>query len=189
VTGAAGRRATGLAAPACAQRSDDHAPLPVERLYRDTAPMLRRFFRNRVRDRDDADDMVQEVFVRLARDTDAETLRNPAAWLQRVARNLVFDRTRRAAARHAASHVPLEEADLPAIAPDQMLGLEAGDMLHLYEAALATLSERTREVFLLHRIEDMTYREIASRLGITVATVEYHMMRALAHFDRALGTR
>ncbi len=191
MTGVAGRRDPALAAdPLAAPPAGGTASAAaVERLYRDTAPMLRRFFRNRLPDREEADDMVQEVFVRLTRGDDVSRLRNPAAWLQRVARNLLFDRARSGEARQAPLRVPLDEAQLPAMAPAQMAGLEAQDMFHRYEIALAALGERTRDVFLLHRIDELTYREIAGRLGITVATVEYHMMRALAHFDRALEDR
>ncbi|MBY8823315.1 RNA polymerase sigma factor [Sphingomonas colocasiae] len=161
----------------------------IDRLYREAAPSLRRFFKNRLRDGDAADDMVQETFLRLSGSAAPRALRNPAAWLQRVARNLVFDRTRRARAHGAPVHLALDEAELPPVAPDQLLALEAEDMQRCYEAALAALTARTREIFLLHRIDELGYREIAGRLGISVATVEYHMMRALAHFDRMLGQR
>jgi RNA polymerase sigma factor (sigma-70 family) len=185
----AAQRAADLAARFTDRSKNGRPRHSIERLYRDTAPLLRRFFRSRVRDYDDADDMVQEVFVRLARDDNVECLRNASAWLQRVARNLVLDRARSAEIRNMAKRVSLDEADLPAIQPDQMLGLEAADMRYRYEVALNALSERTREVFLLHRIEELSYREIANTLGISVSTVEYHMMRALAHFDRSLPDR
>lgn len=161
--------------------------IEVDQLYRESAPALRCYFRNRLRDRDAADDMVQETFLRLAGNGDAATIRNPAAWLQRVARNLIFDRTRKAKATRIHLHVPIEEADLPPVRPDQSDRLEACDLLDRYEEALGMLSERTAQIFLLHRLDELSYREIASRLGISVATVEYHMMRALAHFDRVLG--
>ncbi|MBV5323926.1 MAG: RNA polymerase sigma factor [Rhodospirillaceae bacterium] len=167
--------------------TDDRLSATVARLYRDRGPALRRFFRHRLSNRDDADDMVQEVFVRLARDDNASALRNPAAWLQRVARNLVFDVARRSEVRQASMRVSLHEAELPPVAPTQMLDLEARDMLRRFEEALSTLSERSCQVFRLHRIDELSYREIATHLGISVATVEYHMMRALAHLDRALG--
>jgi RNA polymerase sigma-70 factor (ECF subfamily) len=160
--------------------------LAIERLYRTAAPSLRHFFRHRTGDADAAEDMVQETFLRLSGSSRPDALRNPAAWLQRVARNLLFDRARRARAHGAPVHLPFDEVLLPQCPPEQALALEAEELRMRYEAALALLPARQREVFLLHRLDELTYREIASRLGITVATVEYHMGRALAHLDRML---
>src|SRR3546814_17625175 len=67
--------------------------------------------------------------------------------------------------------------------------LVASDTLRLYEAAIAGLPERTRMVFLLQRADDLTYRQIAKRLGVTLWTVEYHMKRAITHLDRMLADK
>lgn len=159
----------------------------IDRLFRAEAPRLLRFFRQRVRDSDIADDMVQEAFLRLAASPRAGTLRNPAAFLQRIARNLLFDRAKRSEVRLAAMHLPFDE-DLDAgVPPDQAAGLEAEELKAQYERALAALNPKTRQVFLLHWIEGLTYKEIQRHLGVSLGTVEYHMMRALAHIDRALG--
>lgn len=64
--------------------------------------------------------------------------------------------------------------------------LAADDMLRRYEDAIAGLPDRTRTIFLLHRADDLTYRQIARRLGVTLWTVEYHMKRAIVHLGRML---
>lgn len=64
--------------------------------------------------------------------------------------------------------------------------MEAADLMSLYEAAVDSMSPKTREVFLMHRVDELTYREIHEQLGISVATVEYHMMKALAHIAQAV---
>lgn len=158
----------------------------LERLYRDEAPGLSRFFRRRLRDSDDAPDMVQEAFLRLASFLARETVANPAPYLQRIARNLVFERSRRRNARLTASHVSLDESSDPGVCAEQGRLIEARDVLQIYQLALAELPEKTRSVFLLHRLEDLTYREIGERLGISVPTVQYHFARSLAHIDAAL---
>lgn len=165
---------------------DDEAALDMDRLFRSEAPRLRLWFSARTRDIDAANDMVQETFLRLSSNEAHLRLRNPAAWLQRVARNLLIDKARRDASRQAHLHVPLDEAMDAGVAPDQAARIEAGQLLESYERAIAQLTERTRQVFLLHRVEGLSYRQIAERLAISVSTVEYHMMRALAHLDRVL---
>jgi RNA polymerase sigma-70 factor (ECF subfamily) len=156
----------------------------LDRLFRSEGPRLLSFFRGRTRNADAASDMVQDAFVRLASRSGQGGLSNPAAYLQRIARNMLIDRKRRT----APVELPIEEQDL-AVPPRQEEGLAARDLLRLYEEAVAGLSDKTRTVFLLQRVEGLTYEQIRTRLGISIATVEYHMMRAIAHIDRMLDDR
>lgn len=128
---------------------------------------------------DHAPDLVQEVFVRAAGSRQAGVLANPAAFLTRIARNLLIDRSRR---RQTSNIIlfPLDEARDEAVQPDQEVAIQASDLQRVYEQAIDRLPEKTRRVFLLSRHENLTYRQISEQLGITVATVEYHMMRAIA---------
>lgn len=132
-----------------------------------------------------APDLVQEVFARAAGSTQASRLANPAAFLKRIARNLLIDRARRKAANDVIVF-PLEEQRDAACAPQQEWGLEAEDLLRLYREAVDSLPEKTRRVFLMHRVDEFSYREIHEELGISIATVEYHMMKALAHIARSV---
>src|SRR3546814_10902814 len=63
------------------------------------------------------------------------------------------------------------------------------DVMRAYRRALAELPDRTREVFLLHRVDELAYREIGEKLGISIPTVQYHVARALAHIDAPLARR
>ena len=160
----------------------------VERLYRSEAPRLRRFFRVRLGRDADAGDLVQEAFVRLAGRRKQDTLRNGAAYLQRIARNMVVDCLRHAAGRPPL--VPLDPMDAEmAVAADQTDALEAAELMEAYEAAVGALPARTREVFLLHRVAGLRYGEIADRLTISVRTVEWHIAEALLRIRRALDQR
>lgn len=113
-------------------------------------------------------------------------LRAPAAYLQRIVGNLLRDRAKRAENRFLVRDVCLGDIHEPAVPPEQGWAIEADDLKARFTAAVAGLSPRTREVFLLHRVEELRYREIAQRLDITVATVEYHMTRALVQLDELL---
>jgi RNA polymerase sigma-70 factor (ECF subfamily) len=54
------------------------------------------------------------------------------------------------------------------------------------ERATATMDAVSREVFLAHRLDDLSYPQIAKRTGLTVAEVERHIAEAILHLDRAL---
>jgi RNA polymerase sigma-70 factor (ECF subfamily) len=65
--------------------------------------------------------------------------------------------------------------------------LEARDMLLRVEAAVGRLKPRTRAIFLAHRIEGLSYADIAGRMGMSVKGVEKQMSKAIASIDRMVG--
>ncbi len=164
------------------------APVSVGQLYSSERPRLLRFLARRTSN-DNARDVVQQVFARFIAldDRRRSAIDNPEAYLRRSAVNLVIDQAKAVGRRFdSASPVP-EEIDLPG--PDQIAALEARDMLGRLEAAMMRLKPRTREIFLAHRIDGYSYREIAALTGLSVKGVEKHMSHAIAFVDRALGTR
>lgn len=146
-------------------------------LFEAEAPRLHRYFRQKTGDSDAAADLVQDSFLKMVA-APRTGLANPAAYLQRIARNLLADRFRKGQRQGRRDHISLDECDV-AVPPVQ-------EELYRYEQAVAGLSEKTRVVFLLQRVEGLTYEQISRKLGISISTVEYHMMRALAHIDRVL---
>ncbi len=69
---------------------------------------------------------------------------------------------------------------------EQEFELEVQDLMRIYEGAVDAMPPKTRNVFLMHRVDELSYRQIHERLGISVATVEYHMMKALAQISKAM---
>jgi RNA polymerase sigma-70 factor (ECF subfamily) len=163
------------------------APVLLDTMYRAEAGKLSAYFHRRLRGDDEASDYVQEVFARLARHMPLETIRQPRHYLRRIARNLLFERSRRLKTRVMFNYVPMSPALEPSALPEQEQGLEMEDVMAAYRRALDELPVRTRDVFVLHRVDELTYNEIGERLGITIPTVQYHVARALAHLDAALG--
>ena len=109
----------------------------------------------------------------------ATNLLNPTAFIRRIARNLLIDRARRRKTNNVVLFPFDDERDV-SVQPDQDLTIEANELFEAYQQAVNGLPEKTRRVFLMSRDENLTYRQISSEIGITVATVEYHMMRAIA---------
>jgi len=63
------------------------------------------------------------------------------------------------------------------------------EFLNRLEQAIASLPRRNREIFLAHRVDGLSYQEIANRTGLSVRRVERHIARALYGLDRALEGR
>ncbi|MGQ0588633.1 MAG: RNA polymerase sigma factor [Sphingosinicella sp.] len=155
-------------------------------LYRSESSRLVRIFASRTRNTDDAHDLVQDVFFRLARlRGQGALLERPQAYLRRIASNLLKDRAKSASRQSVALHVVVEEETLAG--PDPHRILESRDMLRRLEAAIMRLRPRTREVFMAHRVEGLSYAEIAERTGLSVKGVEKQMSKALVQLDRLLN--
>ena len=153
-----------------------------ESLYRDEAPRLQRRLRATLRSAEDARDVVQDAFARLL---GTRTLpREPVAFLNRIVRNLVIDRSRRQSAR--GSELPLDDENEPRVEPTQSDAIELEQTRAQYRASVEALPRRTREVFLLHRVEGLAYKDIAALLGISIRTVEWHVAEAIVRIGRDL---
>lgn len=129
------------------------------------------------RSRHDAEDIVQEAYVRLVRYGAVNAVKKPEAFLMRIALNLSKDAFR--ARAHHGIEVQLDDAAIVDTAPtleDVMFARERFD--HLLEC-LDTLPEKTRAIFLAHRIDGMSYQRIALDHGLSVSSVEKHIAKAL----------
>lgn len=148
-----------------------------ERLFRAWYPRLADHAFRLVASRDVAEDVVQEVFVAVWRNRASLPEEGRlAAYLHRAVRNRSMNAMRRD--RTAQAWVARQGApeEVPAVAE---LRLEQADLRRALRDALAALSPRAREVFLLSRDGGLTYPAIAETLGISVKTVEMLMGRAL----------
>lgn len=150
-------------------------------------PHLRRYFSKRAA-ADKIDDLVQEVCVRLQALADSPPIEHLDRYLFTVAASVLTDQARRRAVRHEAAHEELEERHHPAeeLTPERIL-LDR-EALERVVAAIAELPERTRDVFVLHRFEEMSCSSIALQLGISVSAVEKHVMKALRMLHGRLAT-
>jgi RNA polymerase sigma-70 factor (ECF subfamily) len=171
-------------ASALSAAHDRHSDQRLARLYREQASRLQRRVGARIRSTDEAGDLVHDAFARLLGSASVRELRKPEAFLNRIMRNLLIDRARRLT--HKAIHVPLEGADEPATPPAQADAVEIAELREQYRTAVEALPDRMRSVFVLHRIEGFSYKEIAVQLDISTRTVEWHVAQAIVRISKGL---
>ena len=135
-------------------------------------PGLRRFFRRRVGPAE-AEDMVQDVFLAMSA-RQGDPVDNVEGYLFRIATNLIARRQGREAGRPAIEAMLESPEDF---SPERIL-MSKQDAARVL-AAIRNLPPRTREAFIFHRFEEMTYPEIARRLGVSVSAVKQLVARAI----------
>jgi RNA polymerase sigma-70 factor, ECF subfamily len=147
---------------------------------------LVRAMRRRLGDGDDAEDVVQEAFVRLVEADEGDGRPdNAAAWLFRVAGRLASDR-RRGEERRAriARGLALDTGE--GAAPDG--AIERAETIAVVREVLGSLGERDRQLLLLHH-SGLSYREIAERIAVAPASVGSLLTRAHRRFLAAYDAR
>jgi RNA polymerase sigma-70 factor (ECF subfamily) len=168
----------------------DPAPTPPPRrdfaaLYRETVAPLRRYLARLLGNAAEAQDVAHDAYVRVYPSAHDPRIAQPEAVLYTTARRLAINRLKR---RSISPFAPAPAGADTAIsgAPDVARQVMARQELGLLEAALADLPEGCRTVLLLRKVELLSHREIADRLGIAISTVEKQHARALRLLRAAL---
>lgn len=130
----------------------------------------------RGRSEQDADDLVQEAWIRLARYQRGQVVAQPEAFLMRAALNLSID-AHRARVSHG-EEVLLEDVVLVDATPSAEAVLLARERWARLSVCLGRLNDKTRDIFLAHRVDGMSYQEIARLHGLSVSSVEKHIAKA-----------
>ena len=150
-------------------------------------PDLVRFFTQRLRSAAAAEDLVQDIYVRLAAQDSGVAIHNPVGYLYRLGSNLMLDRMRgerRTATRDSAwldSQTMRIGAHEISSEPSAETTVAARQRLALLGEALKELSPQTQRVFRMHKFEGLSHPQVAAALGISRSAVEKHMMAALKH--------
>jgi RNA polymerase sigma-70 factor (ECF subfamily) len=166
---------------------DNHSSIEEAAIaYRE--PLLR-YFQRRAPSHFDAEDLVQEVFLRLSRQADIGSIQNMEAYLFRVASNALTDQYRNHAS-HAQAYREFSEyprAGSEVVSPEQeLLGRESISQL---VQALDELPRKIRDTFVLYHFASLRYSAIAQRMGVSISTVEKRMAKANAHLLKRVGHR
>ena len=161
----------------------------VERLFLAQKDALWRYLVRRVRRRSDAEELAQEVYLRLLRVADAEALRNPEAYLYAIAANLLKEHAvQQSISRNC---VALEDAGFPEMLlevvsyPDLVDKAQRAERLR---EVLQQLPAKCQAVVLMRHWHGLSYEEIAQKLDISVNMVKKYLVHALAHCRRRMSS-
>lgn len=194
-----GRSAAVTSEPAAPQRapgrawappaSGDWTPPSWEQIVRDHGARVYRLAYRLTGNAHDAEDLTQDVFVRVFRSLHTFQPGTFEGWLHRITTNLFLDSARRRQRIRFDGLADGSEERLPSSWPTPSEALADADLDHDVAAALAALSPEFRAAVVLCDIEGLTYEEIASVLDTKIGTVRSRIHRARAQLRTALAHR
>jgi RNA polymerase sigma factor (sigma-70 family) len=150
-----------------------------DKLFRHHSMELMSFAHTRVGQLD-AEDLVQEAYLRLLQHPDCASIHNPRAYLYKIIANLGFDYHRRTSVQHLAID-DIEPDNLISPLPSLEALADGQLLLNRCLVALEDLPVVYRHVFLLNRVDGLSHKEIAEALAVPQRTVERYCAKALAH--------
>lgn len=149
-------------------------------------PGIRGWLRQHGQSPDDIDDLIQEAYAKLARVTAHEQIARPGGYFFQIVRNLMVDAIRHA--RVVRIDTVGQIADWPGenddVTPERIAFVR--NELSWVMRAIETLPERCRDIFKLRKIEGLSQREIAARMGVSESIVENDAVKGLALLMRAM---
>lgn len=172
-----------------AVRGDDGA---IERLVNEHAALVYRIAYAMLRSHQEAEDAVQETFLRVVRYSERlATIANPKTWLAKIAWRVAVDRSKNLRRKQETSLEDSEKmigvlASLEALADDALYGKRMSAAL---EELIAMLPTKLREPLVLSTIEEMSPREVGTILGMNDAAVRSRVFRAKAILREKLAAR
>jgi RNA polymerase sigma factor (sigma-70 family) len=154
----------------------------VSELEREHGRALRRFLSARLRNASvDISDVFQEIFLRLLRVKNHESIRNPQAYLYTVASHVLQQHSM----KHSADPATEFDANVHAgTAMDPSEETELQQIMNDFGRALEDLSPRAYATLVMYRCEGMTLEEIGKRLGVSRPMARKYLLRAIAFSDR-----
>lgn len=159
----------------------------LQTAYLESRELLLRLFTRRSGDPAAAEDIVQDLWLRVEQADIHSRVDNPVAFLLRMANNLYLNRLRSATSgrsRDRAWHDASFEAageEVVTGEPTPEAQVASRQQLLLLVETLKELPDRTQAIFHLHKIEGLGQAEVAARLDISVSSVEKHLAAALKH--------
>ena len=135
----------------------------------------------------DIDDIIQEMYARLAAIDDAENIRNPRQYASQTAISIALNLIRHARVVPMIPIGDFEGLELASLEPSPERIVSSQEELRQLEKNLAELPAACRTAFLLRRVEGLSQKEVAEKLGISIKTVEKYMARSVRFLIEVYG--
>ena len=160
--------------------------LAFDQLFDRYSQRLYRFGRSLLKTHEDAEEVVQEVFLRVWKKRNELLERNSfQSFLFTIAYNVIIDHFRQRIQDKKYEQFVLNQAQQNYINPQNEL--EYNDLKKVLEKAIHELPGRRKQIYQMSREKELSYKEIADRLQIKTKTVENHINLALRHIRKRLG--
>lgn len=151
------------------------------------------FIRSRVRTNEEAEDILQEVWVQFSSIVDLDSIEQVNAWLHRVARNKITDSYRKKKVGLLADQIGIETDDEFAVKELLLTEMDVPEIENLREIfrkelfeALAELPVNQQQVFIWNELEDMTFQEMSELTGENIKTLISRKRYAVQHLRERL---
>jgi RNA polymerase sigma factor (sigma-70 family) len=177
-----------LAGEIAFESEQNNEALSVHETIRRYHDSLIRFLRQRLRVKEDAADVAQEAYIRMMQYEGSRQIQSPSSMLFRIAINVANDLGRAEQSRRVSDQMPIEGLELACDRPAVEREIAAEQDLAVLYAAIEQLPPKCRHVFLLSRVQHMTYPQIAAHCHISVKMVEKHISHALAICMKKVST-
>jgi RNA polymerase sigma factor (sigma-70 family) len=164
-------------------KSIGNRPSSISAAFVEHNAFLKKFVARYLSSQHDIEDVVQEAYLRAYLAETQRDIDQPKAFLFRIAKNVALTNLTKKSRQiteylEDTSASRVTETEAPAD-----LELAAHELLGLYCEAIATLSEKCREVFLLRKIHGLSHKEIAERMSLSVSSVEKYLRQGILTCD------
>ena len=150
-------------------------------------PAVRAWLRGRLRSDEDIDDLIQEAYARFAALESTSHITRPDAFFFQTVRNLLVDQIRRARIVRLDAVADIESMPIGSDDAQPDRWLHARRQLERIGSAITGMPERCQKIFTMRKIEGVSQREIAARLGVSESIVENDSVKGLKVVMQALG--
>jgi RNA polymerase sigma factor (sigma-70 family) len=167
--------------------------LRIQQAVQEYGKRLFGFIRSRVKNDEDAEDILQDVWYQLSSIIDTEPVTQLSSWLYRVSKNRIVDKQRKRSTQPLTDFA-YEDEEGEMVYPEALLSANSDpeaelERQHAREAllaALAQLPEKQRQVFVWNELEDLTLQEIANQTGESIKTIISRKRYAVAQLRQRL---